>query len=109
MKQLNFMQEVKLVLDNWNYQDYSQGFLAIEDALEKYSQPFKPELITEMFENIDCSAVYVNEGEPIACRNYNPQLKQKLIAISIKNNPRTLDDFINNCQQAGIELEKREA
>jgi hypothetical protein len=90
-------------------------------GLDFYSQKFKPELITELFEGFkqdmyfDKSRLWqikkkyridFSNGELEI--NYNtmnmPLWRKKLTSIF----PRTLDDFINDCQRAGIELKWKE-
>jgi len=80
-----------------------------------YSQPFRPELITELFEGWtydDSNYIYWYEpdnSDYVASINED---NNDLIIDSPKNNltvimPKTLDRFICNCQDAGIELEWR--
>ena len=71
-----------------------------------YSQPFTPELIERYFEGfqfvgLDCWDIV----------EYRFQFKKKRYMIYIGSEttitnafPHTLDDFINDCQRAGIEL-----
>ena len=82
------------------------------DILKFYSQPFKPELITELFEGWETKdfSLYKNDNSHRDIRfndgiTYNFELNDFIE----ENNyyPRTLDDFINDCQRAGIELEWR--
>lgn len=78
---------------------------------EYYAQTFKPELITELFEGWEQKtqqgysgnggSYYIgfdNEKYIIAKTNCNAEWL---------NIPRTLDDFINDSQRAGIELKWR--
>lgn len=84
----------KFFLENWS------------EIADFYSQPFKSELITELFEGWKTydSLGYLHRGNAIAVRNnlymYN--------LSSWQNPPRTLDDFINDCQRYNIELEWKE-
>lgn len=90
--------KLRIDLDNWYH--------------KLTSQPFKPELITELFEgwehledddvyvngkwifDNDCSLFKNNDGANYGNANMN--------WIAFK--PDTLERFISNCQQAGIEL-----
>jgi hypothetical protein len=78
-----------------------------------YSQPFKPELITELFEGINYEGdnIYVNNTLQIVdiCCGvngdevfYNGGGEPKTQHYSPF--PRTLDDFITDCSRAGIKL-----
>ena len=86
-----------------------------EDIAQFYSQPFRPELITELFEGWGCdveddSYWFRNNHDKINYARsemggyiqYDSTLMNQTFDI-----PRTLDDFINDCQRAGIELEWR--
>lgn len=69
-----------------------------------YSQPFKPELITELFKGWGLVHGRFWHHEKRVCiwikGNYISYNRES----SIKR-PRTLDDFINDCQREEIELE----
>jgi len=84
-----------------------------------YSQPFKPDLITELFKGWKMDdfsepnyALFVRKditgfaevdfGEYRDDGLYQICYKKQDMIIPI---PRTLDDIINDCQRAGIELE----
>jgi len=81
-----------------------------------YSQPFKPEMIVELFEGWQEQEDYnyINKDEfgycLIQCSddesrwNYIKQRKTFATEYNGLYIPRTLDDFINDCQRAGIEL-----
>ena len=88
------------------------------DSIDFYSQPFKPELIKELFEGweihfSDQFSLY----DIYKCmeREYFIFLNKDFSGAGYKSNtsfgycntyyPRTLDDFINDCKRAGIELE----
>jgi hypothetical protein len=91
------------------------------------SKPFKPEIITELFEGINVDERDENPYDPDVTEpqmvdvyeiNYKTEItfNQKepskfgyTICYDYDNYqlypyPRTLDDFINDCQRAGIEL-----
>ena len=85
----------------------------MEDAGVFYSQLFKPELIEKYFEGWETkdfpdNSIYYNWGEPFlgAVFNFNKHskvvkiLKDKTYLLKVK----TLDQFITDCQRAGIEL-----
>jgi hypothetical protein len=92
-----------------------------KNALSFYSQPFKPELITELFEGWEanfeiCSKCTIKNLKDYSTfdfwvdiwNNYilwEPHTKGELFWNLMF--PRTLDDFINDCQRAGIELKWR--
>lgn len=98
--------------------DFSEDALIYAKAIEKkgyvcnaifYSQPFKPGLITELFEGFIPTG---HEQDYSHTSDYDFQFKTKRymihygLEITITNSyPRTLDDFITDCQRAGIELE----
>jgi len=86
-------------------------------VLDFYSQPFKPELITELFERWNKDLWDVELNKPYQTYFYH---NKKIVIRENKyieywnetycedmHYPRTFDDFINDCQRAGIELEKR--
>lgn len=92
----------------------------IKRVMDFYSQPFKPELITELFEGF-----YPTSDEDVFCINFetsNPAFKgnaynkvelfkgshyeisnvfAKLMRVDY---PETLDNFISDCSRFGIEL-----
>jgi len=87
----------------------------LKEATEFYSQKFEPELITELFEGWGCdveddSYWFRNNHDKINYARsemggyiqYDSTLMNQTFDI-----PRTLDDFITDCQRAGIELEWR--
>jgi hypothetical protein len=78
-----------------------------------YSQPFKPELITELFEGFIYLTNKLNKehiiiegrGADDDTVQFYPESDSYTIGeIQFQVLPRTLDDFINDCQRAGIEL-----
>jgi len=118
MKVLNFLEWV-LSRKEQHAKDNSKK--AVNDALcdiygtqRFYSQPFKPEMITELFENASQSflTLWVFSGKPNeeGYQNYNVELGHenyyyRCFGIVHKfPNPQTLNDFISDCQRAGIEL-----
>ena len=83
--------------------DLTNTALTFHKLKDFYSQPFKPELITELFEGW--------KGE---CRIYfydNKVSYEITIYVEPGNNiyfgalPQTLNDFISDCNRAGSELE----
>lgn len=73
------------------------------DAL--YSQPFKPEMITELFEGWGQSTIlrhYKNGKFEIICDG--ERIAYYTPSITVNKQPQTLNDFISDCQRAGIEL-----
>jgi hypothetical protein len=84
------------------------------------SQPFKPELITELFEGW-LKEIHNSQELYIHWENWQIEFDEndrnnKYCIYSYYGDwykittlkPRTLDDFINDCQRAGIELEWKE-
>lgn len=83
-----------------------------------YSQPFKPELITELFDGIEitpdrhnCYVQFPNHANAmiwvvneIPKITYTSQLGNK----STTDRPLTLDEFISDCIRNGIELKWKE-
>lgn len=137
MKVLNFLQhetdeEISL---EW-YNDFHniiirKGYIDAYDipmVAQFFAQPFNPEMIVELFEgweegldNYVISKYYdPEEGHFAKYRyiieidfpykiykvyEYKQELKEELVYFS--KPPRTLDEFIIDCQRAGIELEWR--
>lgn len=83
-----------------------------------YSQPFKPELIVELFEGIEitpdrhnCYVQFPNHADALIWRvkeiltiTYTSHLGNK----STTNTPLILDEFISDCFRNGIELKWKE-
>lgn len=104
----------------------SKGFSIIGNQYYKgvakfYSQPFKPELITELFEgwekskDTDIILSYSDKDYIIFWQKSIPSImnvdykdNNKSLDIQEYWTPCRLNDFINDCQQAGIELEWRQ-
>ena len=88
----------------------------IFDIVDFYSQTFKPEMITELFEGwgLDKSVTYdfylKKEGIVITMPNRDDPangdfIKYETIESEIGTTyPETLNDFISDCNRAGIEL-----
>lgn len=98
MKVYSFLELPNEIVDEF-YEKFCQpkGYEIVKDF---YAQPFKPELITELFEGF---TPFVNYYGYVFYNHKDGS------GIQLKvNNPRTLDDFINDCQRAGIILEWRE-
>ena len=79
------------------------------------NQPFKLELIVERFKGWDnmsmtqSSKNYANNYGTISIDTDRIFLRGNCGKFTIQNTiPRTLSDFINDCQRAGIELEFKE-
>lgn len=76
-----------------------------------FAQQFKPEMITELFEGW-----IINRLEQFANLDYKINIYDRKKQIEYNNGnyiyyfakPRTLDDFINDCERAGIELQWKE-
>ena len=82
----------------------------LDTLADFYSQPFKPELITELFEPIEyhvwIDLPIINTYErKYALETYWDDEYKKPLFIDFA---RTLDEFITDCQRAGIELKWRE-
>ncbi|MCX6154445.1 MAG: hypothetical protein NT007_09810 [Candidatus Kapabacteria bacterium] len=80
----------------------------LSNANEFYSQPFKPEMITELFEGWkevsvknDINTVFKDDKDEICFWQDEKYYNIRFLAVT---NPETLDDFIRDCQRAGIEL-----
>ena len=83
------------------------------DTIDFYSQPFKPELITELFEGWEFDkrslTAFRNSVDTETVEfDVNGKMKIHQLSTDVFPYPRTLDDFINDCKRAGIELEWRE-
>lgn len=86
------------------------------DNAKKYnifvSQPFRPQMITKLFERFEkvfethykhkAYTVQVSFGD---CNMY---LSVNGLLVSTPTIPKTLNDFISECNRAGIELEWKE-
>jgi hypothetical protein len=85
--------------------------LSVMNVEDFYSQPFKPELITELFEGWEWNGENVSSNETLIV-DISWQSDYLVITFIEKDIyfffPRTLDDFITDCQRAGIELTWRE-
>lgn len=88
----------------------------LDGVLSFYSQPFRPELITELFEGWELIKVidnyeFVFDSDKNNSINLYGEIEIILygedILLSKYWYPRTLDDFINDCQRAGIQLKWR--
>jgi hypothetical protein len=88
---------------------YVDVLSVIQDVAHWYSQPFRPEMILE-FKGVTMSDL--NRQDVYYFEDATIRFKTKRWLIEFPNDllitnpyPRTLDDFINDCQRAGIELE----
>lgn len=108
-----------------SYLDFmlSEGNSKIPDAImdgytefaELYSLPFKPEMITELFEGFEeytgihdlyyndskCQEIRFNKDNKHVYELFQDSLSRPIVFYR----PRTLDDFINDATRTGIELE----
>ena len=81
----------------------------IRESIKFYTQPFTPELITELFEG---SMQRVHRGIPeyfIGPDGF--EVYDKQIVVNDDQRflmPPTLSDFIRDCQRAGMQLEWKE-
>lgn len=90
---------------------------SLDELMSFYSQPFRPELITELFEGW-----WYDKAKEKYLSNYEDNGKTSYLYLNIcfETNyasynicgivlpfPRTLDDFITDCERAGIQLEWR--
>ena len=79
------------------------------------NQPFTPEMIVEKFKGWDTTLMtqnsknYTNYYGTISLDDDRIYIRGNFMKFTIQNTiPRTLSDFINDCQRAGIELEFKE-
>ena len=79
------------------------------------NQPFTPEMIVEKFKGWDTTLMtqnsknYANYYGTISLDNDRIYIRGNFMKFTIQNTmPRTLSDFINDCQRAEIELEFKE-
>lgn len=131
MKVLNFLEMFKQTMNDpdivkdGHIETYEYLLSIFNIDSELYSQPFKPEMITELFEGWSQDGSYYASPLHIDNINYENKVyylrfhwdkysivyktKNDQHSIYVGNNkiPRTLDDFINDCQRAGIKLERK--
>ena len=110
------MSYLQWVTDQFIPDDYYEWFEEFTDLLSTesfYAQPFKPELITELFDNWEIKdgynyIEYKNSGAILRIWHNEPNeiiiFKKKVLSGKSTFTIRTLDDFICDCQRAGIEL-----
>ena len=107
--------EVLSYLELWQkdnkYIDKYCEFLE-RDSVDFYSQPFKPELITELFAGWEFVTINIR-------KQYQNYIEKDVLIIIAFNEyqyvingvayhiPRTLDEFITDFKRAGIELKWR--
>ena len=126
MKVLNYLQySCSSIAVQVEFDKYLKRFY--QDAREFYSQPFKPELITELFEGWEYDGILeeniLNKDgsiiETINFRNFSTNEYNDDISIYEEKGyiliegtgfiiPITLDDFIRDCQRIGLELKGEE-
>lgn len=118
MKVLSYLELGKLKLtDNGEWRDYIDILAKIfpDTELESignylyrfYSQPFKPELITELLEGWVIEyydGINWYQYPKVAGCSFRWE-NNTLSGYRYFSNIRTLDDFITDCQRAGITLE----
>ncbi len=112
----NFLQTTIEILNSDNLSTSSKALRISEQAVF-YNQEFKHELISELFKGFvqhgnysySESIVYENGNFSIV---FNKNYKNLMIIIIAGNTdgnkflmPRTIDEFITDCQKAGIKLE----
>lgn len=103
---LNFLQKIDELWTKWENKEISiLDFVAMSSmAIEIYSQPFKPEMIGEMFEPVD----YIFETLIVESLDVCiVTVKQGKQVIGEFHNIRNLDELITQFQQAGIELKEK--
>ena len=124
-KVLSYLEVVKATFEDKDVDRDSYLIEVLENDMNFYSQPFKPELITELFGGWKYDGLlFTNKNYEIQFTKY--QLMEILgyysdddcgIINGVNENgklfyeviiPRTLDEFITDCQRAGIELTWKE-
>lgn len=115
MKAINFLEWFKGYYRNADQKQYFNYFDAVKERADFYSTPFKPELITELFEgweyetNTFQDKIYkaiserFDDGDNYWFINFLNNKSTYWNGLSIPK-PLTLNDFISDCQRAGIEL-----
>lgn len=111
MKAVPFLEYFKKVLAVGLFQSYDMLDDA-QDDLSKvhdfYSQPFKPEMIVECFEGwrmeVDVCYRHDKADVSIVVFPYHLWMRVGMNTPIETHNPSTLDQFISDCQRAGIEL-----
>jgi hypothetical protein len=89
MKVLSFLEMWHLTTEAFDeYRDFFKNYATHDCWAHFLAQPFKLELIDELFEALRVGTFDCFQAYPLA--------------------PRTLDEFITDCQRAGINLEWRE-
>lgn len=121
MKAVTFLEYVKKCKSNHEAKEAKRGIINqalfdIYQAERFYSQPFKPELITELFEGLKLTKE--KYFIVISCNDFiiemaveSHPINSNYIVYDHKGGncinfiiPKTLNDFISDCQRAGIEL-----
>lgn len=92
-----------------NEQEQNNTMLALIQLYHAHTQqPFKPELITELFEGWNEDDDVYEHGDIFIDYDCNADgLNMCFSGISVVSIPRTLDEFISDCKRAGIELEAK--
>lgn len=116
MKVLCFLESTLALLNDPDTPKDEYMLEVIKRDAEHYSQPFKPELITGLFEGWELALPhhklwkdYTNNKFLISIRHDNNLISYYISSLNnwLFRPPNTLDDFITDCQRAGIELEWR--
>ncbi len=119
MKALTFIEFYKENIKNVGPAELEDNILACDKYFDFVSQTFKPEMIIELFEGFEIDNLEKfgvgyfygltgitfckEEGEQM-CRHY---FIKSIITYELFM-PTTLNDFISDCQRAGIDLELKE-
>jgi hypothetical protein len=116
MKAVNFLEWVSINRKSGFHKKSYHDFLVdtldkIADVSDFYSQPFKPEMITELFEGTKQTIkdgwkwMYKSENNRAIYFAVNfTESHQYTISGYGWTKPQTLNDFISDCNRAGIEL-----
>jgi hypothetical protein len=119
MKVLSYLE---IMSQEGYWEDYVPEFIELKIRFcspqlnDFYSQPFKPEMITELFAEWQLSEVTFNYTRHRVCIQFKTFVRSGLSYMYIDKpdnqgetfkllRPRTLDDFINDATRTGIELE----
>ena len=115
LTQRNNLKEIRLFSEKFGFSIGEHKLIDLYQVGDFYSQPFKPEMITELFEGWESyfsGTNFQDNGKHEI--NILPELlfygiKKYLASDSFDHSyPETLNDFIRDCQRAGIELTWKE-
>ena len=115
MKALNFLQmwflnvSERHIYDAWLRNILSKNHTNLTDWAHFLNQKFEPEMIEEYFEGFD-EFYYYDSNEYQIRFNYGVMYIDFVKTNTIYDYPipSTLDRFISDCQEAGIELKLKE-